>query len=427
MATRKLKNFEFAGYRHSEDSEFAGQHSFDSFETPNGFVFVVAGTNKSVEGNQQVCEIISERIKYYLENDEPGNPKDAVFNALVYANGFLFAKASKEPGFNTGNASGVCLLVSEGKVYYSWLGQVSLFLSTGKGRHSLSWPIMDNESKGEEVLFLGRRQIVNPGVCEKELIPVDGDMILIGTGAGWSGIREKNFCGILADSMPTHSKVQRLAKMASTDIPYDTVAAFLISFYNLNQTSRSFSEGVAPAEPSVFQKIQQAIENRKGGSLLKPVLIGLAIIILGYMAYDIFFFNPTKPVRLEPTTQIAAPAAPVTNDRPAETLPTETTQPKAAPPADLQYTVRRGDTWGRIYQQFEVCSWFIKNHPNNAGKFDSSGNPNLNSSLSIPIRYSGSRRLNPDFFQEFATELVGNACQNVNEDFKARVDRKFGQ
>ncbi len=425
MATRKLKNFEFAGHKYVENNDSEGLHTFDSFDTPNGYVFVVAGSDRPVEGNWQVSEIISERVKYYLENDQPGDPKEAVGNALVYANGYVYAKAGKEPGFKPGRASVACLLVVEGKVYYAWMGQVSLYLNTEKKRYSLISPTrLEVDGTGDQILFLGQQQMAIPGVGENPLVPVDGDMLLLGTGVGWGGIREKIFCNTLTDSMPTHTKVQQLAKLAFAEQANSPLASFLISFYNLNQSNRSFSEGQAKEAPSIYEKFLQKIESRPGGSILKPVLIALVILIVGYMTYDMFFFNPTKPVTVRTTAPVIDPAAPMAD--PTEASANETAQVRAAPPANILYTIRRGDTWGRIYQQFEVCSWFITNHPNNSGKFDGAGNPNLNSTITIPLRYSASRRLNPAYFQEFATAIVGNACQKVNEAFKARIDLKLG-
>lgn len=425
MATRKLKNFEFAGCKYFENIDSERLQAFDSFETPNGYVFVVAGSNRLVEGAEQVSEIIIERVRYYFETDHPDNSKEAVCNALVYANGFVYSKAKKEPGFKPGMASVVCVLVVEGKVFYAWLGQASLFLSTGKNKHSLIWPVRsDNESQGNQILYLGQQQIASPGVGEKPLVPVDGDMLIAATGKGWSNIREKIFCSTLADSMPTHSKVQQLAKIAFAEQASQSLAAVLISFYNLNQANRSFSKGQLQDSSSAMDKLLLKIDHLPGGLILKPLMIAIVFLIVGYMAYDMFFFNPARPINVKTTVaeyQLSAPIA-ASADLPAA----EITQARVAPPPHIQYTVRRGDTWGRIYQQFEVCSWFIREHPDNAGKFDGAGNPNLNSIITIPVRYSASQRLNPAYYHEFATSVVGNACQNVNEAFKARLDLKLG-
>lgn len=428
MATRKLKNFEFAGLHNAEAGSLDALHSFDAFETPNGFVFLVSGASLPVEGEQQLGEIINERIRYYLENEVLVDPVEAVRNALVYANGFVFEKRRKEPEFGGGEASVLCLLIRDEKVYYSWMGNASLFLYTGKRRFTLTWPVVagldhDTGSETKQMVFLGRNQLAEPGVCSKALVPVDDDMLFLATGYAWPGLREKAFCGVLADSMPTHTKVQRLLKLVGEQEPETPMAAQLISFYNLAQTERSFVAGKSAPAPSVIEKIQSKIEYKPKSTLVKSLFIALGIVILAYMFWDIFLNNPQRPVNVqvsrtavEETDSLAMDSVAMAQESGAE----------AILPGDVEYVVRSGDTWGSIYRQYEVCSWFIRNHPPNDGKFDAADNPVFNTTLVIPTRYSASRRLNPSYYREFTTDKVGNSCQNVNQTFKRRADQKFG-
>ncbi len=427
MATRKLKNFEFAGLQSAQSGSQDVLHAFDAFETPNGFVFLVSGADQPVEGEQQLGEIINERIRYYLENEVLADPVEAVRNALVYANGFVFEKKRKEPEFGGGDASVLCLLVRDEKVYYSWMGNVSLYLYNGKRRFPLTWPLKaeadhDTGSETKQVLFLGRQQLAEPAVCEKALVPVDDDMLFMATGGTWQNLREKAFCGVLADSMPTHTKVQRLLKMVAEQEPEAPVAAQLISFYNLAQTERSFVAGKSAPEPTVIEKIQSKIENKPKSTLVKSLLFALGVVILAYMFWDIFLNNPQRPVNVQASRTAVEEVDSLALDS-IEAAPESGAQ--AAVPGDVEYVVRSGDTWGSIYRQYEVCSWFIRNHPPNTGKFDADDNPVFNTTLVIPVKYSASRRLNPSYYREFTTDKVGNACQNVNETFKRRADQKF--
>ncbi|MBW6497629.1 MAG: hypothetical protein K0B09_04520 [Bacteroidales bacterium] len=427
MATRKLKNFEFAGLQNAEAGSVDALHTFNAFETPNGFVFLVSGSSQPVEEAQQVGSIINERIRYYLENEVLADPKEAVRNALVYANGFIFEKRRKEPEFTPGEASVLCLLVRDEKVYYAWMGDVSLYLYTGKRRFTLTWPLEtaaehDAESEQKQMLFLGAHQLAEPAVCDKALVPVDNDMLFMATGSGWQSLREKAFCGVLADSMPSHTKVQRLVKIVTEQEPDRPVAAQLIAFYNLAQNERSFVAGKSAPVKSVIEKIQSKIEDKPKSTLVKSLLIAIGIIILGYMFWDIFLNNPQRPVNVEISRTAVEEADSLALDT-IEAAPERAAQ--ATLPADVEYVVRSGDTWGSIYRQYEVCSWFIRNHPSNAGRFDADDNPVFNTTLVIPVKYSASSRLNPSYYREFTTDKVGNACQNVNETFKRRADQKL--
>lgn len=430
MATRKLKNFEFAGLHNTDADNYPVLHCFQDFETPNGYAFVVSGSEKVLGEESQVCEVINERIRYYLDNEVLDDPREAVRNALVYANGFVYEKSRKEEGFVAEKASVLCALQQEGKVFYAWMGEVSLFLYTGKRRYLLTWPAREEDDDGTEIqagerslLYLGMKQLAEPALCERPLVPVDGDMLFLGTGSIWEVLRDKAFCAVMADSMPTHTKLQRLMKLAGEIKPDQPAAAHLIAFYNLEQTERSFAAGKPSAGPSVRERIQAKIEERPKNKNVRNALIAVGVLILALMFYDLFLNNPNKPVNVRIPEQ-PAPAVD-TLEVLDETQAGEA--PVAAPlPADAEYVVRSGDTWGSIYRQYEVCSWFIKNHPANAGKFDPQENPVYNTRLVIPVRYSGSRRLNPSYFQEFSLEKVGGSCQNVNETFKRRFDRKVG-
>lgn len=427
MATRKLKNFEFAGLHNTDAERYPVLHCFQDFETPNGFAFVVSGSEKVLEGDQQLCEVINERIRYYLDNEVLDDPREAVRNALVYANGFVYEMIRKEEGVVAEKASVLCALVHEGKVNYAWMGDVSLFLYTGKRRYPLSWPLKEEESSGESlseassILYFGSKQLAEPALCEQALVPVDGDILLMGTGTTWELIRDKVFCAVMTDSMPTHTKLQRLMKLAGEIRPEQPAAAHLIAFYNLEQTERSFAAGKSAPAPSVRKRIQAKIDERPKNKMLSNILIGLGILILAYMFYDLFLTNPNKPVNVSVSQEVA-----LENDSlsvSSEDLVGGEAVDRTLP-ADVEYVVRSGDTWGSIYRQYEVCSWFIRNHPSNEGKFDPEDNPVYNTKLVIPIKYSGSRSLNPGYYQEFILEKVGNSCQNVNENFKRRFDRK---
>ena len=430
MATRKLKNFEFAGLHNTDVENYPALHCFQDFETPNGFAFVVSGSEKILEEDQQLCEVINDRVRYYLNNELLDDPREAVRNALVYANGFVYERSRKEEGFVAEKASVLCVLVQEGKVFYSWMGEVSLYLYTGKRRYPLTWLAREGRgndsvtvSESDTVLYLGMKQLAEPAVCEQPLVPVDGDLVFIGTGATWDVMRDKAFCAVMADSMPTHTKLQRLMKMAGDIQPDQPAAAHLIAFYNLDQTERSFAAGKTRTGPSVRERIQAKMEERSKNTLLKNVLIGLGILILVYMFYDLFLNTPNKPVK------VTIPEETITVSDSLE-LTSETVEGEELAggtlPDDVEYIVRSGDTWGSIYRQYEVCSWFIRNEPANAGKFDAEDNPVYNTRLVIPVRYSGSRNLNPGYYQEFTLEKVGRSCQNVNEAFKRRFDRKVG-
>jgi len=421
MTTRKLKNFEFAGQTLTESSNQKQIHAFDAFDTPNGFVFLVTGSDRVPESTEQICQTAGQRVRYYFENEQIDDPLEAVRNSLVYVNGYLYELARKQPGLGINHTCMLCVLVRDKKVYYSWMGDVFLFYFNGKKINPL---ITFEKERGLENEYLGSRQFAEPRVCEKAFVPVDHDVLLMASGSSWTEMREKSLLGVLTDNMPTTTKVQKLVKLAGTALPYCHLAAQMISFYNLEDNLRNDPQSKGRNAMPGKRVGKSGKSGWQVSQNVKIMIVILGILALSYMIYDLFLFDPERPLNRDVPTQVE----PIT-EREQPEQPAEIAEPHtpANLPDDVRYSVRRGDTWSRIYQQFEVCSWFIRNHPPNAGKFDNSGNPVFNTVLMIPVMYSGSQTLNPDFYQEFSTEKLGNACQNANEAFLRRFRELTGQ
>ena len=450
MATKKHRNFEFAGHAGGLDKEGLNRHAYHCFNTPNGFAFAVVGADRELGPDLSASKTVMERLQYYLEIEEEASPAEAVRNALVYVNGYIYSLCRKDPSLDPGELSCLCAIFRDQQVWYAWVGQVCLHLFTGKKLVPLTWDVSGGHEGGGlagnrpwELAFLGKQQFMDPGVCREALVPVDGDMLILGSSGFCLNPDEKQIRRVLTDVMPTHTKVQRLVSQTGREDEEAPMVVLLVGFYNMEQEVRSFVPGepVADSVPETKSDPGSAF-HFFSGPLLKKVLIGLGALFLIYMLYDMFWFNPTPARKITLAEQDSARADSIPDslailpvdppadrpttaspaDRPAAGSPSGTPAPL---PADSEYTVRSGDTWGRIYREFEVCSWFIRNHPPNAGKFDRSDNPVAGTRLVIPVKYSASRRLNPDYYQEFTTDKVGNACQHANRNFLRRFEESL--
>lgn len=448
MVTRKLKYFEYSGHVAGLQGIPAGQHVYDSFETPNGYVFVVAGSLFQGDDGESLSSLAVDRIRYYLHHEVPDNPADAARNALMYANGFVHVKSGKNHAIQSAELSCLCVIIRDRQVFYAWVGQACLYLFTGRKLVQLSWDVYREQAEQDggkpwEIAFMGLDRSVNPGVCKQSLVPASDDILLFGTGGLCLEIDEKQVRKILSDSMPTHTKAVRVTgKPEKEELPS---VCMVIQFYNLGQEERSFvvsenpvkkSHGMAGKYPGFF-----SLSN----PLFRKVLYGVAALIIGYMMYDMFFFNPlrTNAIRYDDAGEVVSADAADTIaddlDKPAgETRPGSTDDPPPAVepasdpdgsaavlPDDVVYAVKRGDTWGRIYREYGVCSWFIRNHPSNRGKFDAANNPIAGSDLVIPVRYSARQRLNPTYYQEFTIDKVGSSCQHASQAFIERFEQSL--
>jgi serine/threonine protein phosphatase PrpC len=436
MANKKLKNFEYASHTSKGKSKDIHSDDLAFFECINGFVFIIC--NGKVTGSSEVkpSALTTERIKYYLENEFVENPSDAVYNALVYANGFIYEYARKNPEFNDPRVSCSVLLIRNNESYYCVVGNSTISFFNGKRLFVLaSGDESKNQSgeKTEDVLtggyFLGEKQNIVPEVNREPLIALNDDMVMLSNDGFSDFVPEKHVLKILGDPMPVQTKVYRLTDMAVHAGSEENVSVQLVAFYNLDHTVRKFiplrlkgkkvlrdisvhrkekpddsSDGDNTSQTEL-SPIMEKLEN----PAVKYTLLALGVLLVIYMFYDLFLYNPVRPVKLEPTINQEQ----VTEELQEEVTPIITVKI----PEDRIYTVQSGDTWSRIYSEFGVCSWFIRNHPPNRGKFDSADNPVAGSRINIPVIYSSRRDLNPDFYREFSIEKTGTRCENADQEF----------
>ncbi len=440
MITKKLKNFEYAAINSSIK---AGDQTFSSevkaFETPNGHVFLSVVAHGKPDENNSTSMIVCERVKYYLENEVLDNAVEAVFNALSYTNGYVFEMKRKNQLAMAAKASVACVLVQNFKSCYGWMGDASFLFFNGKRTYSMGWPLVNDKNQnygnGKDsgcIVYLGDRQIFEPAVCEQPLVPVDGDIFVAGAGKVWESIKPKVFNGILADSMPLLTKAQRLTGIAGENYMEGCSALQLITFYNLEGNEPPVFESPNESTTESKQEVEIQLDGRPTNTtiekrpLRKKIIIACCLLAVAYMFYDLFIKDSSRIIYTIPaeiSTEATQPE-PSTTQVVAPTSNTMRTQQKLTLPADVVYTVKTGDNWSIIYREFEVCSWFIKNHPPNSGKFDQDENPVDGRTIAIPVMYSAKKSLNPNFYTEFSLEKLGRTCQNANVEFKEAFEKK---
>ena len=416
MATKKLRNFEYAihkqDYKGGEQIREAG----GAYKTLNGYALVLCSGYSSDLKDTTAAELALERVSYYLNNEFLEEPVEAVHNALVYASGFLFEYARKNEGYEGMKTACLCVLIRDNKVYYANIGGNGLYFFNGKKLYALA---CDSYSENEEPYLLGESATITPYACEHPFIPVDDDILLLCSERFLNNVPEKSVKSILSDPMPLLTKVSRLVDLTAGTEDEGNISLHLATFYNIENKERSFAHPKEAIQPNKTEdndslKLPKIIKHPIGNM----VILGVIVLFFFYMVYDLFLKD-------------SAPSQRVVSTRETDTTEIEEAhkqeEAKAASfviPNDTIYVVRGGDTWGRIYQQFEVCSWFIRSHKPNAGKFDRANNPVAGTRINIPLIYSSNQKLNPDFYNEFTTDNVGGTCQNVNERFLNAFEKK---
>lgn len=442
MINKKLKYFEYANYSLKGVSKKENTSSCHFIDTVNGSVFIVTEGYQENEQGREASRITIERISYYLQNEFVESPEDAVYNALIYTNGFIFEYARKNPQVDLMKVSCLCMLIRNNEVYYSVAGEGMIYLFFGKKVVLISQGGIDTreqESKSgqlkPEKILLGQNQNIRPFVNSLPLIPMNNDMIIMGTKGFFEHVSEKQIVRVLTDPMPIKNKVQRLSDMAKSTGSHENIALQLISFYSLGHTERKFepvkSENSFKLKKNPRKAPVHSAQDDSSSALKKYLsmadhprvkipLIALAVFVIVFMFYDLFFSHPL-PERTDQNNMVTYSDSVVNDtisDKEASDIPEDQVNiPRISLPGDTVYTVRSGDTWSKIYGKFYVCSWFIRNHPGNENKFDNDDNPLAGQQLTIPLLYSSSQELNPEYYQDFSLEKTGSRCENASEEF----------
>ncbi len=438
MTTKKFNTFEYAALVGSGKPGFAGVHSQDAFETPLGHVFVVVSNDHTEKDQSAIADVVLQRIRYYMEHEPEACKEDVTKNALIYTSGYIYQHCNKEAsgpevGFNC-----LCLLFCDDQIHYSWIGDIGLYLFTGKRMHWLNWQgeqsssgMRDGRGQPQGSVLLGQQAIIDPeSNHEAPLKPVNGDKLILTSGSVSKRIHTKETKRVLKDSMPLQTKVARILR--HTDPGQQSGALTIIRFHAVSNKERVILRDAKTEHPVQPVKNDNMTNNKKENKkqkkkpvrVLKTVLMTLGFLAVVYFIYDLFIYDPHPPVSISITQPEVGPEESI---HVPEEVVEEASSAAAIIPDDHSYTVRSGDTWGRIYAQFGVCSWFIRNHPPNTGRFGSQGSLIAGQRLQIPLLYSGDPQLNPHYYTEFTTEKVGSGCQNVDRDFLEAFEERIQQ
>ncbi len=425
MATKKFSTFEYASVSNISDSLPVACIRQDEFETPLGHAFVMVTNTNGQETGQM--GIVFERIRYYLEN-EPNESSDVIIkNALIYTGGFLYQLQKKEPTLELGKISCLCVLYSHERIHYAWVGDIELFLFTGKKMYVLT--CLDHQEAGAPLkVYLGHQSMIEPHSDEGAMAPVAGDKLIVASGPITKYLHTKEIKKTLRESMPLQTQAIRMIRQVEKSESCPSASALtMVAFHGINNTERL----PVKAKPSIIKETSRSGEqdmhqkrkhdHEKQLFSWKNILFVAGILFVIYMLYDILNYGP-RPISLSPTSPEVVADSLVQS--PADTSQ-QYQESSAALPSDVIHHVQTGETWGRIYARYGVCSWFIINHPPNSGRFGSGGSLMAGERLRIPLKYSGNQELNPNYHQEFSTAVVGGRCENAGRELKDAFDAQF--
>ena len=171
--------------------------------TPNGHLFVVCDGMGGHVGGAEASKIGVETIFEFLNRETYENILHAIDDALQFANAQILGKVYEYPALK-GMGTTVCvLLLQENKAYIAHVGDSRIYLYLGREKelhritkdHSFVQTLVDlpeghpekisdeeaedHPDKNRILKALGIKSVLTPTICEKPLLPKDGDIFLL--------------------------------------------------------------------------------------------------------------------------------------------------------------------------------------------------------------------------------------------------------
>ncbi|MFW6352590.1 MAG: hypothetical protein ACOC2E_09385 [Bacteroidota bacterium] len=177
MANKKLKYFEYANTSGTSLSRQTGAEEMEYLDTINGSVFILTQSHQKEDKSREASKLAIERITYYLQNEFVENPGSAVYNALIYTNGFIYEYARKNPDIEHLHLSCACVMIRNNEVFYSVVGDMLVYFFNGKKVFLVAQGSVsdDDSNKGNQKknTLLGQFKNIDPVVNKQPLVPLN--------------------------------------------------------------------------------------------------------------------------------------------------------------------------------------------------------------------------------------------------------------
>ena len=122
------RGFEFGNTTHVGKVRKANEDYFGSFETPNGFVFLVCDGMGGHVGGSVASQLAVESIQEYLTNQKYNDLAEALSNSIIYANKAILAYVQNHPALGGMGTTCVALVVKENTLYYAHVGDSRIYI-----------------------------------------------------------------------------------------------------------------------------------------------------------------------------------------------------------------------------------------------------------------------------------------------------------
>lgn len=244
------------------------EYNFDhtgSFETTNGYIFIVCGGVKEKAGAAIASKIAVKSIGEYFKNKKYRNPQKALYNAVIFANQQVFEQADKNSKLKGMATTLVVVLVNNNQAYYAYVGNSRLYLLIDNKLQQLT----KDHVEGDKIInMLGLSKDLKFSICKNPIYLNDENQLLLTSDGITNQLSDDEIYKALSEEdISIEHKTAKLIDRANAKGGNDNVSAIFMRY------------------DTKIPKKKSVIEKRTVNPLF--YIIPLAVVLLGV---GIYFF-----------------------------------------------------------------------------------------------------------------------------------------
>ncbi|MDR1169690.1 MAG: Stp1/IreP family PP2C-type Ser/Thr phosphatase [Prevotellaceae bacterium] len=227
----------------------ANEDSMTVFETSSMKVFAVCDGMGGHVGGQVASQTATEAIRDFLLNNITLDPREAIHNAIIFANTAILDKTRRQPELSGMGSTCVMLAVTgDGKAYYGHVGDSRIYIVASRRitqltkDHSFVQSLVDagqitkeqaehHPRKNEITNALGLPNMQPPTVCTTPIEPESGNCFLLCSDGLTGMVGDEHIQRIVSKhEIPIQQRTETLVKMANSNGGIDNITVELVEF-----------------------------------------------------------------------------------------------------------------------------------------------------------------------------------------------------
>jgi serine/threonine protein phosphatase PrpC len=299
--TKSLYNFSFGNATHVGQIREANEDYFGSFETKNGYVFIVCDGMGGHVGGAKASQIAVGIIRDCLQQLDYKTPYEALSQSIVAASDAILAYAVNNPELVGMGTTCVAILLVGSDVYYAHVGDSRIYLYSNKKLtritkdHSFVQNMIDlggmteeqaekHPRKNEITNALGLKNMKPPTVCTAQIQAAKGDIFLLCSDGLTGMVSNSEIETVLKNSMELQGKANLMIDLANKAGGTDNITVQIVEMTHSPYTKTKTNIPLAPKTKN-WKKDNKTL-----------IIIGAILLMIGGSAYFLRnkFFQKNK-------------------------------------------------------------------------------------------------------------------------------------